>query len=336
MNASLVDRHSVERLLLLVGALRSGLIDALADGEDLSAEQVAHAAETDPRATRVVLEALAGEEVVEKVSGSEDQALYRLSQLGRAHLVDKGPEFERFGLLHQASKMRGWLELPEVIRTGKPPVREPGTRNLRTMVSAMGERDSAILDEIVERCLAYAGQVRTMVDVGGAVGHLARHFSRRGVRATLFDREEVLPFAREFLGAEADRIELIGGDFTLSLPPGPFDLVYFGNVLHIYNPETNARVVRDAYSITAPGGAIAIQDYFLGRSPGAALFAVNMLRATEDGGVWTEADHEAWLTAAGFERVETFDLDTNRAQLILARRPAGLRRPAAGQLRESQ
>lgn len=324
MRESLVDRHAVERLLLLSGALRSGLVDALATGGGLSGVQVAGLAGTDARATRIVLEALVAEEVVEQHPGPAGEPLYRLTPLGRAHLVDEGPDLERFGLLHQVSKMRGWLELPDVIRTGRAPDRGGIKRDLRTMVSAMGERDPAVLDEIVSHCFAYAGAIHTMVDMGGAVGHLARHFSSRGVKASLFDREEVLPLAREFLGVEAEDIELLGGDLTVGLPAGPFDLVYFGNVLHIYGPDTGARVVREAFSITAPGGTIAIQDYILDRSQGAAMFAVNMLRSTDEGGVWSEAEHRRWLNEAGFVDARTSDLETNQTNLILARRPAGL------------
>ena len=64
--------------------------------------------------------------------------------------------------------------------------------------------------------------------------------SRRGVKATLLDKEEVLPVAREFLGIDATSIDMVAGDYTVSLPPGPFDLVYFGNVYHIYGPAINA------------------------------------------------------------------------------------------------
>ena len=174
--------------------------------------------------------------------------------------------------------MRGWLELPEVILTGRPAPRHPGKRNLTTLLSAMGERDPQILDEIVDRCLAYAGRIETMVDIGGAVGHLALQFSRRGVKATLFDREEALPVARQFLGEEAPAVAMQGGDFTVSLPAGPFDLVYFGNVYHIYSPAINERVSREALSVTTPGGIIAIQDYVWGKSEGAEMFAVNMLQ----------------------------------------------------------
>lgn len=325
MKNSLVDGAAVERLLLLAGALRSGLIDALATGEASTAEDVAQRAEAHPRATRIVLEALAAEGVVERLGGAPEDpggggALYRLSELGRAHLVEEGPESERFGLMHQVNKLRGWLELPEVIRTGRPLPRDPAKRDMRSLVGAMGERDPAVLDEIVERCLAYSGPVRTMLDVGGAVGHVARHFSRCGVRATLFDRENVLPLAREFLGDEGSDIALVGGDFTQSLPVGPFDLVYLGNVLHIYGPVTNGRVTQEVFSILLPGGTIAIQDHVWGRSPRAARFAVNMLQATEEGGVWTEEQYRDWLTAAGFVKIEVLDLETTGAQLVLGGR----------------
>jgi SAM-dependent methyltransferase len=189
------------------------------------------------------------------------------------------------------------------------------------MVSAMGERDTEVVEEIVELCLRLAGETRSMLDVGGAVGHVARQFVRRGVEATLLDTEEVLPLAREFLGIDAASVAMLAGDYTVSLPPGPFDLVYFGNVFHIYGPATNERACREALSVTTPGGLIAIQDYVWGRSPGAAMFAVNMLQSTKDGGVWTEAQYREWLSEAGFVNIDVLDLKSGGSQLVIGQRP---------------
>ncbi len=342
MRSSLVDRRVVERLLLLVGALRSGLIDALAgidtplvpagisaagpgaEAEGLSPAEVAARAGTDPRASRIVLAALAAEGIVEEVEGPGGEGLYRLTPIARAHLLDEGPDLERFGLIHEVNKLRGWLELPYVIRTVRPASGGAVRRDVRNRALAMGERHPAMLAEVVGLCLAYAGPIRSMLDVGGSVGHLAREFLRRGIETTLFDRDEVLPIAREFLGEEAAAMTLQEGDLTVALPVGPFDLVYFGNVLHIYSSETNAHVVRHAFDVTAPGGTIAIQDYVWGRGREAAMFAVNMLRSTDDGGVWTEQQHREWLTGAGFTDVEVVDLEMSGGQLVLGRRTAGL------------
>ena len=49
-------------------------------------------------------------------------------------------------------------------------------QDVRSRALAMGERDPAVLAEVVERCLAYAGPIDSMIDVGGSVGHLAREF----------------------------------------------------------------------------------------------------------------------------------------------------------------
>jgi SAM-dependent methyltransferase len=320
MRTSLVDKASVERLLLLWSALRAGLVDALQRDRAHSAADVAAIAGTDVRATAIVLEALAAEKVVERLE-SHGSVLYRLSEVGRAHLVDEGPELERYQLLHLVNRVRGWLELPEVIVSGRPLPKDPAKRDMRTMVSAMGEREPEIVEEVVERCLAYAGSIGTMVDIGGAVGHVARQFSRCGVRATLFDRENVLPVAREFLGSEADDIALVGGDFLTTLPEGPFDLAYLGNVNHIYSPEANRRLFERVASILEDGGTVAVQDYVWGRSPRAPMFAVSMLQATEEGGVWSEAQFREWLSAAGFVQIETVDLAAVPAQLILGRLP---------------
>jgi hypothetical protein len=327
MKTSLVDRGSVERLLLLVGALESGLIDALAGGEGLTAAGLSRVAATDARATKVVLEALAALGVVDRMPAAsldpsgEGETLYRVSPLGRAHLVDEGPELERSGLLHQVNKMRGWLELPSVIRSGEPSPRGTARRDVRSRTLAMGERDPAVLDELVESCLTYAGTIQTMIDVGGAAGHLARRFALHGARVTLFDREEVISVARAALGRDADGMTLIGGDYTVALPPGPFDLVYFGNVFYVYSRETNERVTRDALAVTAAGGTVAIQGYLRGKSTEAALFAVNMLRSTREGEVWGESDYREWLQGAGFVDVTVLDLETAQSSLILGRRP---------------
>lgn len=321
MEASLVDRGAVERLLLLAAALESGLIDALATGEALSAQHIAMVAGTDVRASRVVLDALVVEGVVQRVLESDDGSFYALTPLGKAHLADPGPELERATLVHRASRVRGLLELPDVIRRGKPSKRDADNSNVRRMAEARGEQGAETVQEIVDLCLGLVPDIGTMLDVGGGVGHVARQFTRKGVKATLLDREEVLPVAREFLGIDASSIKMTAGDFTVALPPGPFDLVYFGNVYHIYGPKTNARVTKAAASTVSPGGLIAIQDYVWERSQGAAMFAVNMLQSTVDGGVWTEEQFRQWLEEAGFVNVDLLDLRNSGTQLVIGQRP---------------
>lgn len=337
---SLVDRREVEKLLVLAAALRSGLVDAIAVSGGRTPEEAARVMEGDPRAAGVLLEALVEVGVAERTG----EAGYRLTDLGRAHLLDPPPgtppppELERSSLLHQAHKYEGWLRLDRIVKEGQgsPPdgvrtdIGAPagadaprrGPARLRAFVRTMGEGDPAVAEEVVDRCLEYAGPgVLDMIDVGGAVGHMARLFAERGVRATLFDRPDVLPEAREFLGARAQSITMVGGDFTEWLPAGPFDLAYLGNVYHIYGPATLAALTRRVYSSLRPGGVICVRDFVWERSPRAAMFAVNMLQATREGGVWREAEYRGWLEAAGFEDVSVVDLQRAHNQLVLGRKP---------------
>lgn len=324
---SLVQREEIERLLILGGALRAGLIDAISGPGSHTAEGVASALASDVRACRVMLDALVSLEVV-----TDNGAGYTLTETGRLHLVEPAPgepvpaELERSSLLHQLRKARGMLDLPYVVRHGRPPERDPSERDLRSFLRTMAEGDAAPIAEVVEQSLAYASPMRvsTMIDVGGAVGHVASAFAGRGVRPTLFDRPDALPQAREYLGENVRALDLVGGDFLSALPPGPFDLAYLGNIVHIYGPDTNAALVRRVWSSLAPGGLIVIRDFVWERSRRAPLFAVNMLQATVDGGVWREEQFRSWLAAAGFQDVTIVDLVSADNQLVMGRKRATL------------
>ncbi len=320
---SLVQRQEIEGLLIIGGALRAGLVDAISGPGVHTAEEVASALGADLRACRVMLDALVALEVATDQGGG-----YSLTEIGRLHLVEPAPgepvpaELERSSLLHQLAKARGMLDLPYVVKHGEPPARDPSERDLRSFLRTMAEGDAAPIAEVVERSLAYASPTRvsTMIDVGGAVGHVASAFAGRGVRPTLFDRPDALPQARQFLGESVCDLYLVGGDFLSALPPGPFDLAYLGNVVHIYGPDTIAALVRRVWSSLAPGGVIVIRDFVWERSSRAPLFAVNMLQATVEGGVWREEQFRSWLAAAGFMDVTIIDLVSADNQLVMGRK----------------
>src|SRR5665811_1028365 len=73
---SLVDRHEVEKLLLITGALEVGIVDALDEKHGLSAAAVAEELGGDERACRVVLDALASLDLVDVWSASSGEPTY--------------------------------------------------------------------------------------------------------------------------------------------------------------------------------------------------------------------------------------------------------------------
>jgi len=77
-------------------------------------------------------------------------------------------------------------------------------------------------DEVPE-LLDFSGHTR-VVDVGGGGGHLLATILTAfpNLDGTLFDREHMLPKAREHLAATVglDRVRLVGGDMRLDVPAG--------------------------------------------------------------------------------------------------------------------
>jgi hypothetical protein len=97
-----------------------------------------------------------------------------------------------------------------------------------------------------------------------------------------------------------------------------FDIVFMGNICHIYSEKGNKKLIKSASNIMRSGGMIAIEDMVRGRSPMAEMFAVNMLANTEEGSTYTEAQYMEWLTDAGFRKIEIFDHAQKNNQLITA------------------
>lgn len=149
---------------------------------------------------------------------------------------------------------------------------------------------------------------------------MSRSFVDRGLRATLFDTPETVDFVRDEYGlSEVDGLELVGGDFTTdALPDGPFDVVLLSNVIHIYGPEENRRLVAEAARVAAPGGVVAVQDFLRGRSGRAARFGLVMLMRTDSGNTYAEVEVRRWMEEAGLGEIRVDDLDPDR-QLVTAR-----------------
>ena len=127
--------------------------------------------------------------------------------------------------------------------------------------------------------------------------------------ATLFDRPEVLRAARKRIrGAGlADRVTFAAGDFHAddALPAGA-DLAWVSSVVHMNSRHANRRLFAKIHAALADGGRILVHDVVMADSrtvPAAgAMFAVNMLVHTPEGGTYTFRELSEDLAAAGFRR----------------------------------
>ena len=90
-------------------------------------------------------------------------------------------------------------------------------------------------------------------------------------------------------------------------------------------PAGNVALFRNVHDALVPGGRIVIRDHVMSpdrTAPRAgALFAVNMLVGTEEGGTFTFEEIASWLAEAGFVRPRLVRAGERMDGLVEAFRP---------------
>ena len=150
---------------------------------------------------------------------------------------------------------------------------------------------------------------RQMVDLGGGTGHLAIAACQRypELRAVVFDLPRVTVLARENIARSgvADRVDTCDGDFFANEFPAA-DLYAVGRILHDWDDEKSATLLRAAFQRLPPGGGVLIAEKLLnedGVGPLAAnMQSLNMLVVTE-GRERSLGQFEKLLRGAGFGEV---------------------------------
>ena len=147
------------------------------------------------------------------------------------------------------------------------------------------------------------------------------------MKATLFDRPEVIEIARQHLARIGllHRITLVQGDFCQDEFPGGHDLVFISAIIHQNSPEQNLDLFLKAFRSLDPGGRIIIRDHVMEpdriRPKAGAIFAVNMLVATPGGNTYTFNEIKTGLTRAGFINIRLLQTGEHMDALIEAFKP---------------
>jgi hypothetical protein len=308
---------------ILAAAVDLDLFEALVPGARTAAE-VAAAAHCDVRATTIILDALAAIGVIVK----QDER-YSLSAALRPYLNEASGQSVMAMLRHQANCLRRWSRLPWTVRAGVPDFPGPSIRgedvDQASFIEAMHVISRDIADELIQEI--HPGGVRCVLDLGGASGSwtLAWLKAEPTARAIIFDLPHVIPMAHARLAATpfADRVDLVPGDFDCDKLPTGADVVWISAIIHQNSPEQNRALYRRVAQALEPSGWIYIRDIVLEPSRTApvagALFAVNMLAATEGGNSYSLTDIEESLQAAGFVDVELVRRDEGMHSIVRAR-----------------
>ena len=305
------DFTFVRRVIVALACTESGIFKALEDKsrheDDLGSLGL------DPRALHIVLRAACESKLIDKA----DDGSLTLTDVGRAYL-ERAQPVSPFG--HWLGLLHTWSKLPEVLRTGKMVPKEKSPQRTSRFMAAMAARSSGSVNLVADAIASRLGPGQ-MADLGGGPGVYSRAMIERGWKATLFDRPEMLNHVRETYGLDkVPGLELVAGDFLQTLPEGDFSLVMLGNILHIFSPATNRALLKRITQKYVNLQGIAILDAVVGHSPGAELFAVNMLVNTVEGDSYSLEEIGAWLAEVGFSPAELIDTEPEPHRLVFARR----------------
>lgn len=270
-----------------------------------SAAGLAELLGSDPRATAMLLDAVAAVGLLDK-QGQE----YSLPEELRPWLVDGSPQSVLPMIRHRTNIMRGWSQLAWVTQAGMPCPRPASIRGAEAdraaFIAAMHTVSGPMADELV----AQLGppQLTHLLDVGGASGTWTLAFLRAVAesRATIFDLPDAIEQARERIaGTEfADRVALVAGDFYRDDLPGGADLAWVSAIVHQHSRKHNRELFAKVAAALQPGGKIAVRDVVMEPSRTrpvlGAMFAINMLVNTATGGTFTFEELAEDLRAAGF------------------------------------
>jgi len=260
----------------------------------------------DERPLEMVLDALAGLELLEK-----RENVYTCPPGIANYLSATGEESVLPMLRHHVGIWHRSSRLTEIVR-GKHTDGRVGLSDAdstKAFIEAMHVRAKVTAKENV--AVIGVGSAKHLIDVGGASGSYTIEFLKYSpaLRATLFDRPEVVEMARRRLTDEGliDRVTIVGGDFTAGPLPTGHDLALVSAIIHQNSPEENVALYRKVFDALVPGGRLVIRDHVMSPdkiSPtSGAMFAINMLVSTAGGGTYSLDEIRSTLEEAGFSSV---------------------------------
>jgi len=314
--------------LILEAAIRHGVFDAL-DKSPKTAEQVSAETGASQRGLRAIMNALVGFEFLAK----DAQGRYSLTADSAAFLVRGKPGYVGGFFRHTTELLPKWLQLNEIVRTGRPAVavnqEGDGSQFFQGFVEDIFPTSypaAQALADVLEVSRADCPISVLDLAAGSGVWGIALAQKSPHVQVTAVDWAGVIPVTRQMVErfGVADRFRFVEGDLLKADFGAGHNIATLGHILHSEGEERSRALLKKTFEALAPGGTIAIAEWLVNEErtgpPPALIFAVNMLVNTEHGDTFSFGEISYWLREAGFENARTVDAP-GRSPLVLATRP---------------
>jgi 2-polyprenyl-3-methyl-5-hydroxy-6-metoxy-1,4-benzoquinol methylase len=308
---------------ILFTACRMGVFEVIGH-DSFSLDALSQQLHVNQRGLRILCDALAAIGLLEKENGQ-----FRNSALALEFLLSDSPKSKVAILRHNAVLYEKWAKLMDAVTHGEcvsSDVIDPRLlESERDFANAMA--DVARLSAVqTADCIDLSSCTR-MLDIGCGPGYFSIEFVRRnpGMTAVLLDHENTLEVAREnaLKAGVVERIEFLPGDLHRDDLGQGYDFIFISNVVHMFNDEQNASLIRRCADALVSQGRIGLKDFFLEpdriQPVFSALFAVNMLVGTETGDCFTVEQVQQWFKSSHLEYERMIDI-TSQSKLIIGKK----------------
>ncbi|MFZ6030795.1 MAG: class I SAM-dependent methyltransferase [Chloroflexota bacterium] len=318
---------------ILMTCVELGVFEVLVAGP-ATAPEISQAIGADARGTELLLNAATALDLLEK-----DGERFGNTPLAETYLLVSSPASLVSALRLQNAFYQRWGRLAEAVRSGQRPAENRGDEQPADWIQAFVHglytmarpAAPAIASAIAEALPLAPDRPLRLIDVGGCHGAYSMALAQRYplLTATVYELPRVAPVAREII-AEAGmsaQVAVQEGDFQSQELGAGYDMALVFGVLNGESPTGRPALIHKVFRAINPGGWIVLRDFVLDPNragpPEAAIFALQMLLATDAGGVDTRTDWKTWLTMAGFTGPQEVRLpEWIGATLTLAQKPA--------------
>lgn len=307
---------------IIFSACELGVFDLLLSSPvPLSAGQISSELKTSEDGMERLLDALVGIEILE-VEVSQGKALYSSTDVSNLYLAKDSSKSLFDMILYQSQTIYPlWNHMAHAVREGKnqnektfglpsEQIFEAIYRSEEEMLKFMGLMNcSWVLDGHDIVTAFNLSSFKTIVDLGGCTGALAREFSKEypSSSVTVFDLPSVTEAAQKHFIQEDDNISFQSGDFfTDALPVA--DLYVLARIIHDWPQEKCVTLLKKIHDVCKPGGGVLVVEALLfenhrGPVP-AQCFSLNMLVQTQ-GRERPPSEYTHILNQGGFTSIQT-------------------------------
>ena len=315
--------------LIIAAAVSNKVFDSLESGSK-TVDQISKETGASERGLRMLMNALVGLELLNK----DRHQRYSLTPESAAFLVSNKPGalagFFRLNVTQLVSK---WLQLGDVVRTGRPAQavnqEGEGTEFFSGLVENIIPMSYATAQTLADHLkLAKAKNEVRVLDLAagsGIWGIVLAQASAR-VRVTAVDWAGMIPTTKRItqkFGVGA-RFKFIEGDLLEADFGSGYDIATLGHILHSEGEERSRQLLKRTFRALKSGGTIAIAEWLVNDERTQPLpplmFAVQMLVNTEKGDTFSFKEIKSWLEEAGFKKVRKLAAP-GPSPLVLATKP---------------